>query len=71
MDLGKQKSGTIIMAERQGFETPLEDEDEVAGRQASRTLGLLTDRTFGEDEEKWREWWEANKEQFRPFRGVK
>ncbi len=42
----------------------LNDADRWVRQQAAEALGKLTGKDFGEDREKWRDWWDGNKGEF-------
>ncbi len=42
----------------------LEDEDEDIRENASHSLMLITNKHFGQDFQKWQEWWAKNKKYF-------
>jgi HEAT repeat protein len=42
----------------------LKDEDSDVRHNAARALKKVTGQDFGQDPEKWQEWWEENKDKF-------
>jgi HEAT repeat protein len=42
----------------------LKDEDRVVCYEAAETLEKITGQDFGDNQESWQSWWEANKEKY-------